>query len=92
MINGENLFTFPAFDEKGTSDIPKKTSKLKGKLVVESIVELNRLLDSNEDLVDQLRASFGSKSGLDLVSSGHPCQIFSIAGLRKLDCDRNTLP
>lgn len=88
----ENPFTFPAFDEKGTSDIPKNTSKLKGKLVVGSIVELNRLLDSNEDLVDQLRTSFGSKRGLDLVSGGPPCQSFSMAGLRKLDCDKNTLP
>ena len=41
----ENPYTFPAFDENGTSDIPKNTSKLKGKLVVGSIVELNRLLD-----------------------------------------------
>jgi DNA (cytosine-5)-methyltransferase 1 len=88
----ENPFTFPAFDEKGTSDIPQNTSKLKGKLVVGSIVELNRLLDSNEDLVDQLRTSFGSKRGLDLVSGGPPCQSFSMAGLRKLDCDKNTLP
>lgn len=88
----ENPFTFPAFDEKGTSDIPKNTSKLKGKLVVGSIVELNRLLDSNESLVDQLRTSFGSNRGLDLVSGGPPCQSFSMAGLRKLDCDKNTLP
>lgn len=88
----ENPFTFPAFDEAGISDIPKNTSKLKGKLVVGSIVELNRLLDSNEALVSQLRTSFGSKRGLDLVSGGPPCQSFSMAGLRKLDCDKNTLP
>jgi len=88
----ENPFTFPAIDEKGTSDIPKNTSKLKGKLVVGSIVELNRLLDSNEGLVKQLRTSFGSKRSLDLVSGGPPCQSFSMAGLRKRDCDKNTLP
>jgi len=88
----ENPFTFPAFDEKGTSEIPKDISKLKGKLIIGSIVELNRLLDSNEDLVKQLRTSFGSKRGLDLVSGGPPCQSFSMAGLRKLDCDKNTLP
>jgi DNA (cytosine-5)-methyltransferase 1 len=88
----ENPFTFPAFDEEGTSDIPKNTLQLKGKLVVGSIVELNKLLDSNEDLVNQLRTSFGSKRGLDLVSGGPPCQSFSMAGMRKLDCDKNTLP
>ncbi|WP_220738595.1 DNA cytosine methyltransferase [Shewanella sp. c952] len=88
----ENPFTFPAFDEAGTSDIPKNISDLKGKLVIGSIVELNRLLDSNEELTKQLRTAFGSKGGLDLVSGGPPCQSFSMAGLRKQDCDKNTLP
>jgi DNA (cytosine-5)-methyltransferase 1 len=88
----ENPFSFPTFDGKGTSDIPKNTSKLQGKLVVGSIVELNRLLESSDELVNQLKTSFGSTRGLDLVSGGPPCQSFSMAGLRKLDCDKNTLP
>ncbi|MGR6831234.1 DNA cytosine methyltransferase [Aliivibrio wodanis] len=88
----ENPFTFPAFDAEGYSDIPDNISELKGKLIVGSIVELNRLLDSSETLVEQLRSAFGDVNGLDLVSGGPPCQSFSMAGLRKRDCDKNTLP
>ncbi|MGF1842294.1 DNA (cytosine-5-)-methyltransferase [Vibrio clamense] len=88
----ENPFTFPAFDEPGYSGIPNDTSDLQGKLIVGSIVELNRLLDANEDFVEQLRTSFGSERGLDLVSGGPPCQSFSMAGLRQRDCEKNTLP
>lgn len=88
----ENPFTFPAFDDVGISDIPHDISDLKGKLVVGSIVELNRLLDDNNQLVEELKSAFGSKRGLDLVSGGPPCQSFSMAGLRKRDCDKNTLP
>ncbi len=88
----ENPFTFPAYDSDGNSDIPNDTSELKGKLVVGSIVELNRLLDADESLVEKLRTSFGSERGLDLVSGGPPCQSFSMAGLRQRDCEKNTLP
>lgn len=88
----ENPFTFPAFDSDGYSDIPQKSADLQGKLVVGSIVELNRLLDYNEELVEQLRTGFGSERGLDLVSGGPPCQSFSMAGLRQKDCEKNTLP
>ena len=88
----ENPFTFPAYDVDANSDIPKNITELKGKLVVGSIVELNRLLDFDENLVTQLRSAFGSKKGLDLVSGGPPCQSFSMAGLRQLDCEKNTLP
>ncbi|KXI26775.1 DNA cytosine methyltransferase [Paraglaciecola hydrolytica] len=88
----ENPFEFPTFGEVGNSDLPKDFSNLKGKLIVGSIVELNRLLDKNSDLVHQLRTAFGAKRGLDLVSGGPPCQSFSMAGLRKQDCEKNTLP
>ena len=88
----ENPFTFPAFDEYGHNDIPNKLSALRGKLVVGSIVELNRLLAANSELREQLSSSFGDPNGLDLVSGGPPCQSFSMAGLRKRDCDKNTLP
>ncbi|MFS1466060.1 DNA cytosine methyltransferase [Vibrio lentus] len=88
----ENPFTFPAFDDDGYSDIPSKVNQLQGKLVVGSVVELNRLLDGNSELAEQLRTSFGSERGLDLVSGGPPCQSFSMAGLRQRDCEKNTLP
>ncbi|MUK37829.1 DNA (cytosine-5-)-methyltransferase [Aliivibrio fischeri] len=88
----ENPFTFPSYDSDGNSDIPNKTSNIKGKLVVGSIVELNKLLDSDNELVSQLRTAFGSPRNLDLVSGGPPCQSFSMAGLRQRDCEKNTLP
>ena len=88
----ENPFMFPSYDNDGNSDIPNDLTELHGKLVVGSIVELNHLLDSNDKLVAHLRSAFGSKGGLDLVSGGPPCQSFSMAGLRQLDCDKNTLP
>jgi DNA (cytosine-5)-methyltransferase 1 len=88
----ENPFEFPTYGEEGHSDLPKDFSQLKGKLIVGSIVELNRLLEKNSDFVHQLRTAFGSERGLDLVSGGPPCQSFSMAGLRKQDCDKNTLP
>lgn len=88
----ENPFTFPAFDDVGNSDIPNSPEELQGKLVVGSIVELNRLLDSDKELLTQLRTALGSTNGLDLVSGGPPCQSFSMAGLRKRDCEKNTLP
>lgn len=88
----ENPFTFPKFDDEGYSEIPNAYSKLKGKLLVGSIVELNRLLESDSNLVTDLKGAFNTKGGLDLVSGGPPCQSFSMAGLRKKDCDKNTLP
>ncbi|OBT04772.1 DNA (cytosine-5-)-methyltransferase [Shewanella sp. UCD-FRSSP16_17] len=88
----ENPFTFPSFDEVGTSSFPTNIKDLKGKLVVGSIIEFNRRLDADKELVKQLKTAFGSERGLDLVSGGPPCQSFSMAGLRKLDCDKNTLP
>ena len=89
----ENPFTFPEFDDvAGTSDLPKNLKKLKGKLVVGSIVELNRLLGSKPELSKELKTAFGSERRLDLVSGGPPCQSFSMAGLRKRDCQKNTLP
>ncbi|PMJ34830.1 DNA (cytosine-5-)-methyltransferase [Vibrio cyclitrophicus] len=88
----ENPFTFPAYGSPGYTDLPKSSKDLQGKLVVGSIVELNNLLDSNNDLVTKLSTAFGLSGGLDLVSGGPPCQSFSMAGLRQRDCDKNILP
>ncbi len=88
----ENPFTFPPIDKKEHSDLPKDSAELEGKLVVGSIVELNRLMDDDSALVANLKSAFGAEGGLDLVSGGPPCQSFSMAGLRRRDCDKNTLP
>lgn len=88
----ENPFTYPPFeDNSGISDLPQNIKKLKGKLIVGSIIELNRLLESYPELVNKLKDGFGD-GRLDLVSGGPPCQSFSMAGLRRRDCEKNTLP
>ncbi|MGL4186652.1 MAG: DNA cytosine methyltransferase, partial [Thiotrichaceae bacterium] len=45
----ENPFQYPSFDsESSKSDLPKDGMKLKGKLLVGSIVELNRLISNSQ--------------------------------------------
>ncbi|WP_447472369.1 DNA cytosine methyltransferase [Vibrio harveyi] len=88
----ENPFEFPSYGEEGTTDLSKANLSLDGKLVVGSIVELNRLLESDQNLTKKLQSAFGRSGGLDLVSGGPPCQSFSMAGKREKDSDKNTLP
>lgn len=88
----ENPFEFPALDQEGHSDIPSDLSMLNGKLVVGSIIELNKLLESSPALTKQLQGAFNRNGGLDLVSGGPPCQSFSMAGKREKNSDKNTLP
>ncbi|MBB1347224.1 DNA cytosine methyltransferase [Pseudoalteromonas sp. SG45-2] len=88
----ENPFEFPSFKQAGHSDIPDDLSTLNGKLVVGSIIELNKLLESSPALVEQLQSAFNRRGGLDLVSGGPPCQSFSMAGKREKNSDKNTLP
>ncbi|KAB7696324.1 DNA (cytosine-5-)-methyltransferase [Plesiomonas shigelloides] len=88
----ENPLTFPSLEtERTISDIPSDASELKGKLVVGSIVQLNKLINDNELIKETIRSGF-TKGGVDLVSGGPPCQSFSMAGMRRKECDKNMLP
>lgn len=88
----ENPFQYPAYDSADNqSQYPKDAMELRGKLVVGSIVELNKLIEVSESYQSVLSSGFGT-GGVDLVSGGPPCQSFSMAGMRKKDCDKNTLP
>ncbi|WP_244325725.1 DNA cytosine methyltransferase [Shewanella aestuarii] len=54
---------------------------------------MNQLLDENKELKLSISRAFNETSfGVDLVSGGPPCQSFSMAGMRKKDCDKNSLP
>ncbi len=88
----ENPFEYPKISEKGFNDVPEDIRRLDGKLIVGSIIELNKLLESNPQLVKELQNAFGRTGGLDLVSGGPPCQSFSMAGKREKNSDKNTLP
>ena len=82
----ENPQTFPTYDEN-CSDLTPVLEEIEGRLLVGSIVELNKFLEENPKLVRDIQ-----RKDLDLVSGGPPCQSFSLAGLRQLDNQRNTLP
>lgn len=82
----ENPQQYPDLKE-GYSDLPTKLKELEGKLLIGSIIQLNKYLDSNKSLEREIR-----EADIDLVSGGPPCQSFSLAGMRQLDNARNTLP
>ena len=86
----ENPLEYPQLGN-GATDIPTNPLELKGKMVVGSIIELNKLLREKPKYRKALQNCFGY-GALDLVSGGPPCQSFSMAGLRKRDCDKNVLP
>ena len=86
----ENPFEYPELGS-GVTDVPNDPSLLKGKLLVGNIIHLNQLLESRPQLLEAVKGGFGD-NGVDLVSGGPPCQSFSLAGLRKKDCDKNSLP
>ena len=88
----ENPYEYPQVFKEGYSDFPSDSNSLDGKLIVGSIIELNRLLDSSPEVVMSLRKAFGRNGGVDLVSGGPPCQSFSMAGKREKNSDKNMLP
>lgn len=77
--------------EKGECDIAPDGSNLYGSLVVGSIVELNKWLKQKPKVANEIKNSFGAGE-VDLVSGGPPCQSFSMAGLRQLESEKNSLP
>ena len=87
----ENPLEYPELGNKGFSDLPENLNDYDGKLLVGSIRDLNVVLSNSTELKSALHESFG-KGELTLVSGGPPCQSFSMAGSRKKDCDKNTLP
>ncbi|PAY00754.1 DNA (cytosine-5-)-methyltransferase [Pseudoalteromonas sp. HM-SA03] len=87
----ENPLEFPPLHEKGFSDLVEDVNEYRGKLLVGSIRELNACLEQNPNLSKALHDSFGHGE-LCLVSGGPPCQSFSMAGARRKDCEKNTLP
>lgn len=86
----ENPFAYPSYGT-GVSDLPKDPMQLQGKLIIGNIIHLNELIATNPAYLEAFKTSFG-KGEVDLISGGPPCQSFSLAGLRKKDCDKNTLP
>lgn len=86
----EDPRVYPAIGD-GYIDICSDGSNLKGSLIVGSIIQLNQWLKSNSVVTEKLKNSFGDGE-VDLISGGPPCQSFSMAGLRKQDCEKNTLP
>lgn len=87
----EDPRSYPKLNSEGSySDISIGDS-LDGKLIVANIIHLNEFLENNQDIKESLSNAYGHGE-LDFVSGGPPCQSFSMAGLRKKDCDKNSLP
>jgi DNA (cytosine-5)-methyltransferase 1 len=87
----EDPRTYPELNSTGSICDIENINKLKGNLLVANIIHLNQFLNEKSELVEKLSNSFGDGE-LDFVSGGPPCQSFSMAGMRKKDCDKNSLP
>lgn len=81
----ENPQEYPSLKDISAFSDVQHLDSLRHKLVIGNIKELNHLLKSNPSLLNSI-------SDADVVSGGPPCQSFSMAGLRELGNDRNTLP
>lgn len=69
----------------------KDAADLEGSLVIGNIKHLNQLIESSDKFKKTLIANYGNGK-VDLISGGPPCQSFSMAGMRQLSNERNTLP
>lgn len=86
----ENPFHYPELNQ-GLSTLPEDPRKVEGGLIIGNIIQLNEFLIKTPSYLEMIKSGF-AQGGIDLISGGPPCQSFSLAGLRKKDCDRNTLP
>ena len=86
----ENPFHYPQLNQ-GLCTLPEDPTKVEGSLIIGNIIQLNEFLIKTPYCLEAIKSGFG-KGSIDLISGGPPCQSFSLAGLRKKDCDRNTLP
>jgi len=91
----ENPVTATGLHKEHYSDLEGKKfsdEELDRSLLIGSITDLNKILQNDKNgLLKQIKDGFG-KGGVDLISGGPPCQSFSMAGLRDLRNQRNTLP
>lgn len=76
--------------ESDLAGLENQPEKLRRSLLIGSILDLNTLLKEPK-LKKALREGLGD-GGVDLVSGGPPCQSFSMAGMRQLSNQRNSLP
>lgn len=86
----ENPFHYPELNQ-GLSTLLEDPRKVEGGLIIGNIIQLNEFLIKTPSYLEAIKNGF-AQGGIDLVSGGPPCQSFSLAGLRKKNCDRNTLP
>lgn len=91
----ENPLQATGLTEAHFSDLlqnPLSSKHLRRSLLVGSIIDLNRILESNiQNITLELKKGLGDGE-VDLVSGGPPCQSFSLAGLRDQSNERNHLP
>ena len=86
----ENPFHYPELNQ-GLSTLPKDPKEVEGGIIIGNIIQLNEFLIKTPSYLEAIKSGF-AQGGVDLISGGPPCQSFSLAGLRKKDCERNTLP
>jgi DNA (cytosine-5)-methyltransferase 1 len=88
----ENPYEASGLEDK-VSDLKKvlkHPEKLRGSLLIGSILDLNTLLKSSK-FKKALKNGLGDGE-VDLISGGPPCQSFSMAGMRQHSNERNSLP
>lgn len=76
---------YPTFKSASAFSDIENLDSIRHKLIIGNIKALNQVLKSRPALLESINDA-------DIVSGGPPCQSFSMAGLRELSDDRNTLP